>query len=217
MRSFNHRFSKRTGVRELEELSEYISHDYKIFCTDMRTPKSDKYIVSETNISRQDYKYLLKNSFGTICIINKYITWNLSIQDALLVGRPSFILYRKEYKSIVGKDYPYFFNDFEELKKKLDNFKELTYKINDYDRIFMDNIAKMFENTRLLKLKISPENKLYKSWIEYIIENKQATKLMLMKHKPPVGFIGNIRRYILLNEEIEDDITSSEPLYKLLT
>ena len=75
---FNHRWVKSTGVNRMMEYMDGLD-DYQVWCTDFNAPK--EYIASKLNSGQ--YRYLLENSLGSMCFVDTYATWNLSIQDGL--------------------------------------------------------------------------------------------------------------------------------------
>ncbi len=78
---FNHRWAKSTGVNRFEEYMEGL--DYDVWCTDSKAPK--KYRAQ--GLTRPKYRHLLENSLCSVCFVDNYATWNLSIQDGLSLNK----------------------------------------------------------------------------------------------------------------------------------
>ena len=63
-----------------------------------------------------NYRYLLDKCFASLCFVDDYMTWNLSVQEAIKVGRPSLTYKHDTHEYVLGKDYPMYFKDKKHLK-----------------------------------------------------------------------------------------------------
>src|SRR5574343_390843 len=73
----------------------------------------------------KQYLYLLKHVHCTVSFVDQYQTWNLSLQDAIKIGKPTIIYKHPAVENVVGKDYPFYFSNKKEFEKMLDNVPEI--------------------------------------------------------------------------------------------
>ena len=95
---FNHRWNATTGVKKLISFTEGLDRDeWLVWITDSdaKKPKAGKpapdWMKIQNLPSGGQYRYLLDNCYATICFVNDYMTWNLSVQDGLSLNKPVLI------------------------------------------------------------------------------------------------------------------------------
>ena len=67
------------------------------------------------------YRYLLDNSYASVCFVNDYMTWNLSAQDNIKIKKPSIVYKHPTMKYVLGEDYPHYFTDKSSFMNLLNN------------------------------------------------------------------------------------------------
>ena len=71
------------------------------------------------------------------------MTWNLSVQDYIKVGRPSLTYKHDTHEYVLGKDYPMYFKDKKSFKELLDNVsvgQTLDWDLPEHDKQFEENL-----------------------------------------------------------------------------
>ena len=104
---------------------------------DAKKPKAGKpapdWMKVQNLPSGGQYRYLIDNCYASICIVNDYMTWNLSVQDAIKANKPSLTFKHPTQEHVLGKDYPLYFTDKKSFLELLDNtptdFKLITVEI----------------------------------------------------------------------------------------
>jgi hypothetical protein len=203
---FNHRWVKSTGVNRLLEYMEGMD-EYKIWCTDYKAPK--EYVASK--LDRGEYRYLLENSLCSVSFVDKYATWNLSVQDGLSLNKPVLIYDHPSLRKVVGDNYPFYFKtkeEFQSLLRKIDTVKNFEWKLTDYNLIFENNLVNSMKNIMSKPRKHIPKDAL--NWL-YCILNGINYKHDIAKQIQPNIQLNSVWQYIrryLLEIGIEDNINS---------
>jgi len=209
---FNHRWNESSGIKKLIEYSENLPKEYLIWITDERCDvKNDKFIIK--HLSYSDYAYLVKKCYASLCFIDGYSTWNLSIQDSLLMGRPLLYFEHPTIKKVVGEDYNGYFQSKEQFFNLLNKLPEIkTDIINEHDFIFeiqlKGAITEHWKDTRKAP-KDAPE------WIKNIENGITDKKSIANRVNSKVRLNGTahyIRRYLLHNG-IRDNVNKSHTEY----
>ena len=202
---FNHRWNTSTGWKRLVEYTEDLGDEYRIWCTD---PKAPKEYTGEV-LPFDEYGYLLKESLCSVCFVDSYATWNLSVQDGLKFNKPVLCYKHPIMTEILGEDYPYFFktkDEFLDLLKQVesDNSKSFEWEIPNYDEIFEMNLISSMEDCIRTDLK-SPKDAL--KWIYCILNGYEFKQQITNQVQPNMGLNSvwqYIRRYLLVNG-VKDD------------
>jgi hypothetical protein len=202
---FNHRWNKSTGWKRMVEYTEDLGSEYLIWCTDPRAPK--EYVAKP--LPFDEYGYLLKNSLCSICFVDSYATWNLSVQDGLRFDRPVLCYKHPIMTEILGDDYPFFFKTKEEflgLLDKVEDYKDKDFKwdIPDYDEIFKNNLISSMEECIVGDLN-SPKDAT--RWIHCILNGYQHKQEITNQVQPNMGLNSvwqYIRRWLLVNGVVDD-------------
>lgn len=209
---FNHRWSKSTGINLFEEyVSDLDKNKYSIWCTDSDSP--NKYI--NKSLPKPEYKYLLENSYCSVCFVDNYATWNMSVQDGIKLGKPVLVYRHPTLETILGANYPYFFKTKEEFKNLLENLPDkFVWDLPNFDEQFKENLYKeMIECVK--NTKAIPKTAI--EWL-YCIKNGITFKKEITNQvQRNVAYNSNwqyIRRWLLWNF-CEDDIESPYTKYKI--
>ena len=185
---FNHRWAKSTGVNRFEEYMEGL--DYDVWCTDSKAPK--KYRAQ--GLTRPKYRHLLENSLCSVCFVDNYATWNLSIQDGLSLNKPVLIYDHPTMRKVVGDDYPLFFKTKEDFQSKLKNLpKEFKWELPNYDEQFKENVLNSINEIMDKERKHIPKDA--HNWL-YCIENGINFKNDIIKQIQPNIQLNSVWQYI---------------------
>ena len=210
---FNHRWAKSTGVNRMMEYTEGLT-DYKVWCTDYQAPK--EYVGSKLNSGQ--YRYLLENSLGSMCFVDNYATWNLSIQDGLSVNKPVVVYDQPAMRKVLGNDYPLFFktkDEFQTQVKKLKDMNNFTWEVENHDRVFHHNL--LYSMTKIMNKERSHIPKDAMNWL-YCILNDINYKHDIAKQVQPNIQLNSVWQYIrryLLEIGVKDDINSPYVNYSI--
>lgn len=208
---FNHRWKSSTGIVKFEEYMKNLPKDYMIWVTDNDAP--DKYY--KQSLTRNQYSYLLKNSYCSVCFIDGYATWNLSVQDGIRLKKPVLVYRHPTIENIIGKDYPYFFSNEKEFYELLDKLpKTIDWKLENYDDIWEENLKKdmidCIKNTKSIPKTAKETLYCIKNGITY---KKEIMYLI----NPNVSYNSNnqyVRKWLMYNY-CDDDIQSEFTRYSI--
>ena len=70
---------------------------------------------------------MIENCYATLCFVDKYMTWNLSVQDGIHLGTPTIVYDHPVEKYVLGENYPYMFSnkkEFLEMVEKVDEDRD---------------------------------------------------------------------------------------------
>lgn len=244
---FNHRWAATTNPQLMIQMTKNLGPDYLVWVTDKFALKplagksiydllGSKYSNNRDNpniIGKEhstqyrveklptlgEYRYLMENCHAEICFVNNYATWNLSCQDSIHLGRPAIAFKHPIMDHVLGKDYPFLFEDIEGFERCIENVNRTTkfnWILPDHDNIFRDNLRKaLCESDCITKELVNTDDSKtwYKNgitWMYHILNGIQyKTDLALNTHPLIVGTNQwkHIRAY-LLSVGIEDDHTS---------
>lgn len=200
---FNHRFRSSSGRKLMLEFIKELSDDYYLWITDGDNEDLPKELRRPILNSKQ-YKYLLENCYASICFINGYSTWNLAIQDPVLVGKPLVAYKHSIIDEVVGKDYPFQFESVEEFKQILARLPEkYDWPIQDHDLAFKNNllesIDKVWKEVDFDPLHLPG----YKKCLKEGIRSKEMINQYTTKLKLSNGFV-SVRHWLLQNGFVDN-------------
>ena len=210
---FNHRWVKSTGVNRMIEYMDGLN-DYQVWCTDFNAPK--EYIASKLNSGQ--YRYLLENSLGSMCFVDTYATWNLSIQDGLSLDKPVLVYDQPAMRKVVGDNYPLFFktkDEFQTQVKKLKSMENFVWKVENHDRKFYDDLLYSMMTIMAKERTHIPKDAM--NWL-YCILNGINYKHEIAKQVQPNIQLNSVWQYIrryLLEVGVNDNITSPYVNYSI--
>ena len=202
---FNHRWNNSTGRKRMVEYTEGLGDDYLVWCTDPKSPK--EYFAKD--LPFDEYGYLLKNSLCSICFVDSYATWNLSIQDGLKFNRPVLCYKHPIMTEILGEDYPFFFKTKEEFLDLLDKVgeyenKDFNWNLPDFDAIFKNNLITSMEECIVGDLN-APKDAT--RWMYCILNGYKYKEEISKQVQPNMGLNSvwqYIRRWLLVNGVVDD-------------
>ena len=202
---FNHRWNVSTGWRRMVKYTEDLGDDFLIWSTDSKAPK--KYVGKGLPFSQ--YGYLLKQSLCSVCFVDSYATWNLSVQDGLKFDKPVLCYEHPAMKKILGDDYPLFFKTKEQFLNLLEKiqtseYKNFKWELPNHEKNFRKNVINSMEECIDDDIN-SPKDAL--KWI-YCILNGYKYKKDITKQVQPNLMLNSvwyfIRRWILMNGVVDD-------------
>ena len=195
---FNHRWNTSTGWKRFVEYTDELGSEYLIWCTD---PKAPNTYISKV-LPFAEYGYLLQNSLCSVCFVDSYATWNLSVQDGLKFDKPVLCYKHPIMTEILGEDYPLFFttkDEFLDLLLKIDDYDDFKWDIPNHDKIFEANLIKSMEECIGTDFK-SPKDAL--KWMYCILKGYEFKQDITKQVQPNMGLNSvwqYIRRYLLAN------------------
>jgi len=157
------------------------------------------------------YSDFLRGSYASVAWIKGYATWNLSVQDPILMGTPTLVYDSPMMREVLGDNYPFYFKtkeEFQSLLRKIDTVKNFEWKLTDYNLIFENNLVNSMKNIMSKPRKHIPKDAL--NWL-YCILNGINYKHDIAKQIQPNIQLNSVWQYIrryLLEIGIEDNINS---------
>ena len=211
---FNHRWNTTTGVDRLMEYTEGLSDEYMIWVTDdqAKKPKSGKAAPKHYHVeglSFPQYLYLLQKCHTTLCFVDGYMTWNLSVQDSLALGRPSLVYQHPTQKYILGEDYPMYFKTKEEFQTAVGNVPaKFDWTLPPHNENFKKNLEDAMRDS--LNDTHIQQSKYNKQWLYHIsLGNEYKTNILHNTHPDlPLSNVMEGLRLYCMDFGIKDDPTS---------
>ena len=197
---FNHRWNNTTGIKKLIKFTEDLDRDeWLVWVTDdeAKKPKAGApapdWMMVKNLPSGGNYRYLLDKCFASLCFVDDYMTWNLSAQDAIKVGRPSLTYKHDTHEYVLGKDYPLYFKDKKSFKEMLDNMsvgQTLDWTLPEHDKQFKENLLSDLTNALDSKKKKVNSTKSGVEWLYHILQGNGYKKNLLHNSHPNL-FLSN--------------------------
>jgi hypothetical protein len=211
---FNHRWNTTTGVDRLIEYAEGLSDEYLVWVTDdnAKKPKSGKAAPKHFHVESlpfRRYLYLLQKAHTSVCFVDTYMTWNLSVQDSIVMNRPSLVYQHPTQKYILGDDYPLYFKTKDEFHRALGNIPpEFTWKLPPHNDIFRQNLYDAMETT--LSNTHIQQSKYNKAWLYHILQGNEYKRNILYNTHPdlPLSNVMEGLRLYCMDFGVQDDPTS---------
>lgn len=199
---FNHRWNQSTGINRFEEyINDIDINEYIIWCTSNEAPK--KYI--HKNLTRNQYQYLIENSYCSVCFVDGYATWNMSVQDGINFNKPVLVYRHPIMEYVLGKNYPYYFKTKEEFLELLKDLPEkFEWKLPKHDEIFKNNLIGDMEN-QIKNTKKIPSTGL--EWLYCIRNGIKFKREISNQTQPNIATNSNwqyIRRWLMFNYVTDD-------------
>lgn len=219
---FNHRWANTTGVPRLLEYTEKLGDEYFIWVTDnnAKSPKAGKAAPSRFHVqgleSRAEYAYLLQEAYASICFVDDYATWNLSVQDSLLVGTPCFAYAHPVMDYVLGEDYPYVFETKSQFKKLLELEDYMEWEVPPHDKNFCENLQRRMLESSLYTGKHGEKSNYAYQWLYFVVKGQLEYKKDLVFTTHQKLYLSNAWetfRHYMLKKGIKDDITSKYSKY----
>lgn len=226
---FNHRFTGSTNVQFFAKCMKEaprLFQKYPIIFTDPDTAlQIEGSLILDQPLDRPSYAYLLRNCLASICFIKGYCTWNLSVQDSIIMGRPCAALFHPTLEIVLGTQYPYFFQDVAGFSRTLKTIaagnvqlKHTLSHVKRHDELFkqqvtacIDQIAGSYQ-ARMLRA-----SKALVQWRPRIqrAPPEGISKFQLVRSAPRTGAWLAARKQILwCDSHIIDDTSSPITLYR---
>ena len=192
---FNHRWNNSTGINKLIEYTEDLDRDeWLVWVTDENAKKpqagkpAPKWMYVKNLPSGGAYRNLIEQSHATLCFVDNYMTWNLSVQDAVRLKKPSLAFKHPTYEYVLGKDYPLYFSDKEEFLdviNKIPEGKKFDWELPPHDEDFKNNLVgdliHCLENS---KKKHTSKTKYGVEWLYHILQGNGYKKNILYNSHP---------------------------------
>ena len=137
------------------------------------------------------------------------MTWNLSAQDAVKIGRPSLIYKHPTMKYVLGEDYPLYFGDKKSFVDSLNNLPDkVDWDLPEHDEQFKTNLLTDLENAcKGKKKRIMREPTNGVEWLYHILQDNGYKKNLLYNSHPNL-YLSNVWEWIRLycmERGIKDD------------
>jgi hypothetical protein len=210
---FNHRMNDSSNLKMFHEFYNKLDKNkYELWVTDNNA--EEKFLRPRLNIHK--YKYLLEQCYCSICFIDGYSTWNLSLQDSIRIKKPCLSLKHPVLKSLLGKNYPYYFTNLIECFNLLDNISEdFNYELEDFDSIFKNNLlSSLKKDFILVNTKQIEKIEKYKELISKKIREKKLINNTINPNLARSNGFSSIRN-ILLKNGFKDNYNSKFTEYYL--
>lgn len=210
---FNHRMNDSSNMKMFNEFYNKLDKNkYELWVTDNEA--SDEFLRPKLNIHK--YKYLLENCYCSICFIDGYSTWNLSLQDSIRVGRPCLSLKHPILKSLLEDKYSYYFTNLDECFKILETVPDLfNYKLADFDLMFKNNLlTSLKEDFPLINTRQFEKIEKYKELISKEIREKKSINDIINPNLARSNGFSSIRN-VLLNNNFKDNYNNKFTEYYL--
>ena len=216
---FNHRWNQSTGIKKLIQFTENLDRDeWLVWITDdeAKHPKAGKPAPSWMKVqnlpSGGQYRYLIDNCYASICLVNNYMTWNLSVQDAIKAGKPSLTFQHPTQEHVLGKDYPLYFTDKKSFLELLDNTpKNFSWDLPSHDETFKDNlVGDLIEACESNKKRTVRVPSAGIEWLHHILQDNGFKKNLLHNSHPNLYLSNTWEKIRLwcLSHGVKDDPTS---------
>lgn len=203
---FNHRWNQSTGIKKLIQFTEHLDRDeWLVWITDddAKKPKAGKpapdWMKVQNLPSGGQYRYLIDNCYATICLVNDYMTWNLSVQDAIKANKPSLTFQHPTQEYVLGKDYPLYFTDKKSFLELLNNTPtELVWELPEHDKIFKENLINdLIEGCESKKKRTVRTPSAGIEWLYHILKDNGFKKNLLFNSHPNL-YLSNVWEKIRL-------------------
>lgn len=190
---FNHRWANSTGINKLIEYTEGLDRDeWLVWVTDenAKKPASGKPAPSWMYVknlpSGGQYRSLIEKSHATMCFVDDYMTWNLSVQDAVKLNKPSLTFKHPTHKYVLGDNYPLYFSSKEEFVDLINNIPENTdWTLPEHDRNFRDNLINdLTDCLKNSKKKNTSRTKYGVEWLYHILNDNGYKRNILHNSHP---------------------------------
>lgn len=208
---FNHRWNKTTGTHKLVEFTEGLSDEYLVWITDSsaKKPKSGSpapkhFHVESLPFAR--YLYLIQKSYATLCFVDGFMTWNLSVQDGVAMHRPTLVYEHPVHKYIMGDKYPLYFKTKEQFQSLLKNLPDTsTWQMPEHDNIFRKNLEQAMQDS--IDATGVPDSKYNKEWLYHILNgNEFKTNILYNTHPDlPLSNVMEGLRLFCMKFGVKDD------------
>lgn len=208
---FNHRWNTTTGVDRLIEYAEGLGDEYLIWVTDdnAKKPKSGKPAPKYFHVESLPFKrylYLLQKAYTSVCFVDGYMTWNLSVQDSIMMNRPSLVYQHPTHKYILGEDYPLYFKSKEDFYKMLESIPEsFSWGVPNHNQTFKNNLHNaMITSVRDTRIQQSKYNK---AWLYHILQGNEYKRNILYNTHPdlPLSNVMEGLRIYCMDFGVQDD------------
>lgn len=208
---FNHRWNNTTGIEKLVEYTEGLGDEYLVWVTDnnAKKPKSGKPAPKRFRVESlpfAQYLYLLQKAHTSLCFVDGYMTWNLSVQDSLALNRPSLVYKHPTQQYILGDNYPLYFKTKEEFVKALDNIPtEFSWTLPPHNETFKTNLYDAMQDA--LKDTHIQQSKYNKEWLYHILNGNEYKQNILYNTHPdlPLSNVMEGLRLYCMDFGIKDD------------
>lgn len=211
---FNHRWNSTTGVERLIEYTAGLGDEYLVWVTDdlAKKPKSGSAAPKHFHVESLPfarYIYLLQKAYASLCFVDGYMTWNLSVQDSLAINRPSLVYRHPTQRYILGDDYPLYFKTKEEFHSMLETVPQnFSWTLPPHNETFQKNLydamIQAMSDTHI------QQSKYNKPWLYHILNgNSYKTNILYNTHPDlPLSNVMEGLRLYCMDFGVKDDPTS---------
>jgi len=192
---FNHRWNNSTGINKLIEYTEGLDRDeWLVWVTDEKAKKptsgspAPSWMYVKSLPSGGQYRSLIEKSVATLCFVDNYMTWNLSVQDGPTLKKPSLALKHPTHEYVLGEDYPLYFESKEDFLELLDNIpqdEEFNWELPKHDETFKNNLVNdLTDCLKNSKKKTTTKTKYGVEWLYHILNDNGYKRNILYNSHP---------------------------------
>jgi len=215
---FNHRWVQSTGMNRFLEYTDSLKSKYLFIITDSTAENVPKgYHVIPKRLDSEEYSWLLKNAYATVCFVDGYADWNMSVQDGIALNKPALVYKHPVMKEILGDRYPLYFETKDEFLKILEggNISDMAWFLPDHDAVFKKNLLDAMNECIEIKGDV-PKDAL--AWTWYILNGLHFKNDITNQVQPNLQ-LNSVWQYIrrwLMQNGITDNPNSPYTSYHVI-
>jgi hypothetical protein len=130
------------------------------------------------------YSDFLRGSYASVAWIKGYATWNLSVQDPILVGTPTLVYDTPMMREVLGDNYPFYFKTKDDFQRMIQNMpSSFSHSVPTHDYTFRDNLVQAMMSS-WQHTKMNKEGSFCKPWLYFILNGMEYKKDFLFQTHP---------------------------------
>ena len=130
------------------------------------------------------YSDFLRGSYASVAWIKGYATWNLSVQDPILVGTPTLVYDSPMMREVLGDNYPFYFKTKDDFQRMIQNIpNDFSHSVPTHDNTFRDNLVQAMMSS-WQHTKMNKEGSFCKPWLYFVLNGMEYKKDFLFQTHP---------------------------------
>ena len=130
------------------------------------------------------YSDFLRGSYASVAWIKGYATWNLSVQDPILVGTPTLVYDSPMMREVLGDNYPFYFKTKDDFQRMIQNMpSDFSHSVPTHDNTFRDNLVQAMMSS-WQHTKMNKEGSFCKPWLYFVLNGMEYKKDFLFQTHP---------------------------------
>ena len=130
------------------------------------------------------YSDFLRGSYASVAWIKGYATWNLSVQDPILVGTPTLVYDSPMMREVLGDNYPFYFKTKDDFQRMIQNMpSDFSHSVPTHDNTFRDNLVQAMMSS-WQHTKMNKEGSFCKPWLHFVLNGMEYKKDFLFQTHP---------------------------------